>query len=173
MHTCAITASEIAKSPINCGNKGAVIDESTNDILDLKKRLRNTIESFIWAGYTDFMTSATRGIELWAAEAVLDFQEEYPGITLEIVVPYKGHSDKWDEDAKVRYDEVLARATTVKRLGYSSNKGAMFGRNQYILDHCSTLVAAYYEGSLTESLVKKARWNGKQIARLPFIREAA
>ncbi len=176
--SCAISASEIAKCPINCGGdqhrkKTVDVDETTADIIDLKSRIHATIEALIWAGYTRFLTSATRGIELWAAEAVLALEEEYPEVTLEIVVPYAGHSKEWAAPIKERYDEVLAQADTVTRLNHETSKGAVFTRNHYLLDNCSSLITAYYEGSMTETLATRAQRSGKQVARIPFMKKAA
>ena len=149
------------------------MDETTTDIIDLKERIHATIEALIWAGYTRFLTSATRGIELWAAEAVLDLEVEYPEVTLEVVVPYTGHSKKWAAPIKERYDEVLAKADTVTHLNHETSKGAVFTRNHYLLDNCSSMITAYYEGSMTETLTGRARRYGKQVVRIPFMKNAA
>ena len=177
-HTCAISASDIAKCPINWGDeqhrkRTVDMDETTTDIIDLKERIHATIEALIWAGYTRFLTSATRGIELWAAEAVLDLEVEYPEVTLEVVVPYTGHSKKWAAPIKERYDEVLAKADTVTHLNHETSKGAVFTRNHYLLDNCSSMITAYYEGSMTETLTGRARRYGKQVVRIPFMKNAA
>ena len=157
-----IAAMELKKTPL------AGLDESSPAVCDLKARLRATMESFIWQGYRHFYTSATQGIELWAAEIVIELREQYPGIALEMVIPYDAHSSKWP----ARYDAVHRQADIVTIIRHDYQKGAIFARNRYLLDQCHLLVTAFVPdaGSGTEKLAVQAAWRGKQVCRVPIIR---
>ena len=48
-------------------------DEGDARCIDFKKRLRNTIENFIWQGYRHFISGGAMGMDMYAAEIV---QEE-------------------------------------------------------------------------------------------------
>ena len=163
---CAIAAMELKKTPL------AGLDESSPAVCDLKARLRATMESFIWQGYRHFYTSATQGIELWAAEIVIELREQYPGIALEMVIPYDAHSSKWPADIRARYDAVHRQADIVTIIRHDYQKGAIFARNRYLLDQCHLLVTALVPaaGSGTEKLAVQAAWRGKQVCRVPIIR---
>ena len=60
-------------------------DENDPRCIDFKKRLRDTIESFIWQGYTHFISGGALGMDTYAAETVLELKKEYPEIILEMV----------------------------------------------------------------------------------------
>ena len=47
-------------------------DEQDERCVDFKKRLHDTIESFIWQGYQHFISGGALGMDMYAAEAVLD-----------------------------------------------------------------------------------------------------
>ena len=61
--------------------------------IDFKNRLRNTIESFIWQGYRHFISGGALGMDMFAAEIVQELKEKYPGIVLEMVLPFDGQAD--------------------------------------------------------------------------------
>lgn len=63
-------------------------DEQDERCVDFKKRLRDTIESFIWQGYQHFISGGALGMDMYAAEAVLDLKKQYPEIMLEMVSPF-------------------------------------------------------------------------------------
>ena len=47
-------------------------DEQDERCVDFKKRLRDTIESFIWQGYQHFISGGAMGMDMYAAEMVLE-----------------------------------------------------------------------------------------------------
>ena len=53
-------------------------DEQDERCVDFKKRLRDTIESFIWQGYQHFISGGALGMDMYAAEAVLELKKQYP-----------------------------------------------------------------------------------------------
>ncbi len=160
---CAILACELKKTLLPA-------DEFSPEISDLKKRLSDTLEALFLQGVDTYLTSATRGIELWAAEAVLDLQETYPDIKLEIVVPYDKHSAKWDAATRSRYRDVLACADRVDYTSHDYTPGAISKRNRYLMENCSYFIGVFTEGTATEKTIRSARWNGKVVARLPLQR---
>jgi len=166
-----IVAMELKKTPFNSAARGLHVDERSAAVLDIKKRIEATLESFIWQGYRHFITSATQGVELWAAEAVLKLKDSYPGIALEIVVPYDKHSAKWIEELQERYGRVIAQADIVTTIHHDYTKGVIFSRNKYLLDMCHVLIGAFIpdQGSATEQLIRRAKWNGKQICQIPLV----
>ena len=166
-----IVAMELKKTPLNTAARGLRVDEGDAKVSNLKKRLRDTLEAFIWMGYRHFFTSATQGVELWAAETVLDLQELYPGIALELVAPSDRHADKWQPDMRDRYLEVKARADILTIIHHEYVKGAIFARNRYLMDSCQSIITAYIPemNSATEQFSRRARWNGKQVCELPLL----
>ena len=173
IHRCAIVTAELKKTPFNTAPGGLAVCEEESDVMDLKKRLHNTLEALILQDFRHFLTSATQGIELWAAEELIKLREQYHDVILEIVIPYDKHSGKWQQQYQERYRILCEQADIVTTLSHSYNKGAIFARNRYLMAFCSTMLFAYTEGTATERLAQQARWAGKQAIRLPLVRRAA
>ena len=67
-------------------------NESDPRCIEFKARLRATIEDLIGKGYAHFISGGAMGMDMFAAEAVLELREEYPWIMLEMVSPFDGQA---------------------------------------------------------------------------------
>lgn len=77
------------------------------------------------------------GIDTLFALIILRLKREYPGkIKLNCIIPCKGHSNRWNKDAKRRYNDILKQADEViytsnaKYVNYST----MYKRDEYMVD---------------------------------------
>ena len=95
-------------------------DENDPRCIDFKKRLRDTIESFIWQGYTHFISGGALGMDTYAAETVLELKKEYPEIILEMVSPFDEQAAKWTPEYQRRHDHCLIRPIWSLRLDIST-----------------------------------------------------
>ena len=68
---CAFTGYRPMKMPFG-------YDEECQLALDFKHRLHDTIEMLILQGYKHMISGGAQGMDIMAAEAVLDLQKEYP-----------------------------------------------------------------------------------------------
>ena len=82
-------------------------DENSPSGVEFKFRLREALEYIIGCGYTDFLSGGSRGFDLMAAEIVLSLRETYPWIRLTMVCPWNGQADKWEENDRERWRQVL------------------------------------------------------------------
>ena len=78
-------------------------DESDPRCVDFKKRLHDTIESLIWQGYQHFISGGAMGMDMFAAETVLELKKEYPEILLEMVSPFDEQAAKWAPEYQKRH----------------------------------------------------------------------
>ena len=62
--------------------------------LDFRKRLRETIEILILQVYRHFISGGAQGMDIMAAETVLDLQKQYSDVTLEMAIPFEGQADR-------------------------------------------------------------------------------
>nr|CAI9744592.1 hypothetical protein [uncultured bacterium] len=111
--------------------------------VDFKKRLYNTLESFIWQGYRHFLSGGALGMDMYAAETVMDLQKKNPGICLEMVSPFDAQAEKWETEYKKRHDFLFANADIVTMTGHEYTKSAMFVRNRYLVNNADLVLAAY------------------------------
>lgn len=118
-------------------------DESDPLCIDFKKRLRDTIEMLILQEYTHFISGGAMGMDIWAAEAVLELKATYPGVKLEMVSPFDDQAAKWSAEYRARHDRLFAQADIVTATGHAYTKGCMFTRNRYLVNNADLLLAAY------------------------------
>ena len=82
METCAFTGHR---------PKGLGYPESDGRCTALKEKLRSLIVKLIEEeGVTHFISGMAQGVDMYAAEIVLELKEKYPQITLECAIPYEG-----------------------------------------------------------------------------------
>ncbi|MGF7048186.1 putative phage-like protein YoqJ [Paenibacillus sp. DS2015] len=53
------------------------------------------------------ITPGQYGVDLWACEAVIALKEQYPSLKLSIMSAYLNPEEKWKEDKKDYYNEIL------------------------------------------------------------------
>ena len=118
-------------------------DEADPRCRAFKVRLSDTIEGLIGQGYARFLSGGAMGFDTFAAEAVIDLRDRYPWIMLEVVCPYAGQAEKWSEGYRRRHDRLLRLADRVVTMTEGYEKGSIFLRNRYLVNHCDLLLAAY------------------------------
>ncbi|MBR0464605.1 MAG: DUF1273 family protein [Clostridia bacterium] len=134
--TCAFTGHRPQKMAFG-------FDEEDSRCAAFKQRLTRTLEDLIGQGYARFLSGGAMGFDTFAAEAVLDLREKYPWISLEMVCPYEGQAEKWGEAYRRRHDRLVALADRVVTMTRDYEKGSIFRRNRYLVNHCDLLLAAF------------------------------
>ena len=139
-------------------------DETDDRCVDFKLRLYNTIESLIDQGYRHFISGGALGMDMFAAEAVLELKDKYPDITLEMVSPFDGQTAKWPPQYQRRHDWLFDQADIVTATGHAYTKGAFFTRNRYMVNNADILLAAYDgQPGGTQMTIQYARQAGIQV----------
>jgi uncharacterized phage-like protein YoqJ len=118
-------------------------DENDPRCIEFKARLRDTIEILIGEGFAHFISGGALGMDMFAAEAVLELKEKYPWIILEMVSPFDAQADRWNDENRMRHDRLFASADIVTATGHEYTKACMFRRNRYMVNNADLLLAAY------------------------------
>lgn len=118
-------------------------DENSAEGVLFKFRLRETLEYLIGRGYTDFLSGAARGFDTIAAEMVISLREIYPWIRLTVVLPCADQARKWDGSDQVRWENIVTNSDHVETLARTFDRGCMFRRNRYLVDHADLILACY------------------------------
>ena len=71
-----------------------------------KEEIINLIEK---EDVTHFITGMALGVDLYAAEIVLDLKARYPSITLESAIPCETQAVKWSAAQRERYYDIAAQ----------------------------------------------------------------
>jgi uncharacterized phage-like protein YoqJ len=139
-------------------------DEDSPDCLRLKVRLYFEVDQMREKGVTVFLTGLAPGIDMIAAEIVLDIKRAYPfdDIRLVILVPGKEEADQWPEAYRERYFHILERADEVVTLKKRHAGDGMLKRNRYMLKTSSHLIAVW-GGSETKQTIDYAVKKGLDV----------
>ena len=163
---CAFTGYRPAKLPFGYDEEGPLAQ-------DFKKRLHETLVVLIPQGYRHMISGGAQGMDLIAAEMVLELKEEFPDVTLEMALPYEGQASRWTDDYQRRWHRCVQEADMVTVISDSFTKGCFFQRNRYMVLQADILVACYdgQEGG-TKMTVDYARQCGCPVCLLPPVKVA-
>ena len=133
----------------------------------VKEWLKEQIERAVDDGYTDFITGMQRGVDLWAAEAVLKLIDNDRQIRLIAACAFRGMENRWDTDWQQRYHHVLYHSDEVHYISDHPGRKAFYARNHWMVDHASRLIAVYSGApGGTKETIDYARKKGHSIVLL-------
>ena len=142
--------------------------ESDGRCAALKEKLRSLIVKLIEEeGVTYFISGMAQGVDMYAAEIVLELKEQYPQITLECAIPYERQAVRWPAALRERYFSIASRCDKETMLQRQYTRDCMKKRNQYMVD-CADVVLAVWNGepSGTGQTVWYAKEKGKLVWRI-------
>lgn len=111
----------------------------------IKMAIKKNLLSLIDEGLEWVMISGQLGVELWAGEAVLDLQEEYPDLKLSVFTPFLNQEESWKEANKEWYESVLMGADhvdSITRKPYE-NPWQFRLKNQFFVEKSDVLLLLY------------------------------
>jgi len=135
--TCAFTGHRPQKLPFG-------LNEEDERCVALKEELRKQIINLIEKeNVTHFFSGMALGVDLMAAEIVLDLKESYPRITLESAIPCETQAVKWTVSQRERYYDIAARCDKETMLQSHYTPDCMDRRNRYMVDHADFILAVW------------------------------
>lgn len=90
-----------------------IFKEDDSRIQFIKATLEKRIREFLEEGLEWVIISGQMGVELWAADVVMDLQEEYP-VQLGVFPPFENQDSRWPEMLKEKYEELTMTADFFK-----------------------------------------------------------
>ena len=124
-------------------------------------------------GYTDFITGMQRGVNIWAAEAVLALRKEGKPLRLIAACAFQGMENQWEIGWQKRYRFILNHADEVHYVSDQPGRKAFFARNHWMVDRASRLIAVYTGApGGTKETVEYARTKQLHIVMLSAQNEA-
>lgn len=161
---CAFTGYRPKKMPFGY-NEGSPL------ALDFKRRLRETIETLILMDYKHMISGGAQGMDIMAAEIVLDLKKEYPDLTLEIAVPFEDQAGTWPDEYRARWQRCIDEADMITVVSHEYTKQCLFARNRYMVQQADLLLACYdgQEGG-TKMTIDYAKRYGCQVCIIPPVK---
>lgn len=159
MKVCAFTGYRPHKLPFGD-------DESHPDCERLKQRLFCETLRLTWEGVCTFISGMARGVDMWAAEIVLQLRETLPSreIQLWAAIPYDRQANGWSLEEHARYRGILERVDRVEFISHNYFNGCLQMRNRWMIDQSTHLIAVYDgQPGGTKSTLDYARRKGLEI----------
>ena len=133
----------------------------------VKSALLREIMKAIDDGFNVFISGMARGVDMWAAEIVLELKEEHPDLKLIAAIPFEGFELKWSKENQKQYQEILAQADLVKYICPKFSYSTYQIRNEWMVDHSARVVAVWNgEKSGTKNTVDYANKNGVELVNI-------
>lgn len=119
-------------------------NEQDKRCVKLKQLLRKEIERQItYEGVTHFISGMAIGVDMFAAEAVLELKEKYPQITLESAIPCETQAVKWSSALRERYYLIASKCDKETMIQRHYTDDCMQKRNMYMVDSSDTVIAVW------------------------------
>lgn len=138
-------------------------EEKLNIAADIVKTLlRKEIEKAISVGFNTYISGMAPGVDVWAAEIVLEMKEKNPDIRLVCALPFEGFDKKRSIEEKEQYYSIMERADKVEVICSHYSRSCFQLRNKWMVDNSSLVIAVYNgEKGGTRNTIKYAERCGK------------
>lgn len=140
-------------------------DETDPRCIQLKQKMQKEITSLIEQdGINHFISGMAAGVDMFAAEIILDMKQTHPSVTLESAIPYENQPETWPEPLRDRYFDIAAHCDKESMLQTHYSLDCIDKLGQYMAEQ-SDLLVAVWDGtsSCTARTVDYARRLGKPV----------
>lgn len=137
--TCCFTGHRPEKLPWG-------LDEGDPRCIAIKFSLSREIEGLYHRGFRHFISGMAMGCDLYFAEAALELREKFPDLTVEGAVPCPTQADRWPEEQRRRWQDILARCDLESMVQQHYDRFCMLRRDRYMVDR-STAILAVFNGT--------------------------
>jgi len=128
---------------------------------DIKRALEKEIRQAIADDMTVFISGMARGVDIWAAEIVLELRKAGMPLRLICASPYEGFEKSWSAEWQQRYNTILAEADLVRFICKGYSRACFQIRNEWMVDHSNRVIAVYNgEKGGTKNTIEYANRHG-------------
>ena len=134
---------------------------------EVKAALRRQIDQAVHDGFKVFITGMARGVDLWAAEIVLDLRKRHKEIRLICAIPHDGFEARWSPSWQELYRYVLAEADLTRVISKGYHTGVYQVRNEWMVNHSARVIAVFNgQPSGTKNTIDYACRQGVPVVRI-------
>ena len=111
---------------------------------EVNAKLQKEIRLAIADGINVFITGMAPGVDIWAAEIVLDLREkEYLPLKLIAASPHPGFEKRWSIEWQKRYSVIMSKTDFIKDVCTHYSSGCYQIRNEWMVDHSARVIAVW------------------------------
>ncbi|SFL23446.1 Uncharacterized SPBc2 prophage-derived protein YoqJ [Paenibacillus sp. 1_12] len=113
----------------------------------IKKAIAKQVTALMDEGLEWVIVSGQWGVEVWAAEAVIELKQQYPNLQLAVITPFLEQEEKWSDDKKEIYNHMLQHADYVNSVTKSKYEGPwqFKEKNRFLLRNSDGMILLYDE----------------------------
>ena len=133
----------MTKSKLTCcftGHRPDKLYESENDI---KLLLTKAIDDAICDGCTTFISGMAMGVDIWAAEIVIERMTVNSEVSLICALPHPDFEKRRSETEIARFNNIIASANDVVEVNNHYYTGCYQVRNKWMVDRSSLVIAVF------------------------------
>lgn len=108
---------------------------------EIRADLEHEIRKAICDGMNVFISGMARGIDIDAAEIVLQLRAEGHPVKLICASPYLGFEQSWNVTWQIRYRKVMDAADLVRYICPQYSKECFQVRNEWMVNHSARVIA--------------------------------
>ena len=109
----------------------------------LKSSIARELAGLYRRGYRHFISGMAMGCDLYFAEAALELRAKYPEVTVEGAVPCPTQADRWPEELRLRWREILNRCDLETVVQQHYDRWCMHRRDRYMVDRSAAVLAVF------------------------------
>ena len=153
LHRCCFT-----------GHRPEKLNRSEHEIkLELKREICCALED----NFTVFISGMARGVDIWAAEIVLQLRKEGVPVKLICACPYPSFDKNWSSSWQTRYTAILRTADLVRFISPCYNSRCFQVRNEWMVNHSAKVIAVFNgQPSGTKNTIEYARQQGISVHQI-------
>lgn len=102
--------------------------------------IETEIRKAIKDGYTTFITGMSMGTDILAGEIVVRLKAEFPDIKLIAISPYPGFEQKWRQEHRKRYRDLIRDADLLKYAAPKYAVDALEKRGAFLIRHSARIL---------------------------------
>lgn len=140
-------------------------EKLTQPETEIVKGLVDEIHRAMEDGLFVFISGMARGVDIRAAEIVLELRSKGKNVRLLCASPYEGVERGWSLDWQKRYKAVLGAADAVRFICPHYSKSCFQIRNEWMVNHACRVIAVFNgQKSGTKNTIDYAKKMGVAVA---------
>lgn len=111
------------------------------NMLKIQTSLCKAIETMVHKNVRTFLCGGAMGFDMMAAWEVLKLKDKYPYIKLHLIIPFKGHNDKWNTANKFQYEQISEQCDKLVYIADEYSNESILLRNRTLVDNSAYCIA--------------------------------